>query len=67
MKRGTYIVGVMNVAFCDDDGVEKELLTEFQRFARYPGVDVPETREDAEFARDIASKVRNAARKFLNL
>jgi HEPN domain-containing protein len=40
-------------------------LTPFAVNSRYPGVDVPETREDAKFALDIACKVRDAVRKIL--
>ena len=42
-------------------------LTPFAVNSRYPGVDVPETREDAEFALTIARKVREAVRKLLKI
>lgn len=40
-------------------------LTPFAVNSRYPGVDVPETREDAVFALTIARKVREGMRKLL--
>jgi hypothetical protein len=40
VDRYTNMVGVTKVAFCEDKGVEHELLIGFQRLARYPGVDV---------------------------
>ncbi len=42
-------------------------LTPYAVNSRYPGVDVPETREDADFALDIAQKVRQTARKLLKI
>ena len=42
-------------------------LTPYAVASRYPGVDVPETREDAEFALGIARKVREAVRKLLRI
>ena len=38
-------------------------LTPYAVNSRYPGVDVPETREDAEFALSIARKVRDTVLK----
>ncbi len=40
-------------------------LTPYAVNSRYPGVDVPETREDAEFALRIARNVRDSVRKLL--
>ena len=42
-------------------------LTPFAVNSRYPGVDMPETREDAEFALNIARKVREAVRRLLKI
>jgi HEPN domain-containing protein len=41
-------------------------LTPYAVNSRYPGVDVPETREDAVFALGIARNVRDACQKILN-
>ena len=40
-------------------------LTPYAVNSRYPGVDIPETREDAEFALGIARRVRDAVQKLL--
>jgi hypothetical protein len=40
-------------------------LTPYAVNSRYPGVDVPEMREDAEFALSIARNVRDSVRKVL--
>ena len=42
-------------------------LTPYAVNSRYPGVDVPENREDAEFAIRIAQKVCDAVRKLLKV
>lgn len=42
-------------------------LTPFAVNSRYPGVDIPETREDAEFALSIAQKVRDTIQKILKV
>ena len=42
-------------------------LTPYAVNSRYPGVDVPETRDDAKFALRIAHNVRDVIRKTLKL